>query len=59
MPEVNSTTWDNIKGALFSVGTDQVRGFLDKLIPGFGEHYDRTQAQRTALNSPSGRHSVA
>jgi len=41
--------WDNIKGALIGVAATRFKEFVDEVVPGFHEHYERTQDRAKAL----------
>ena len=34
-------TWDALKGAMIGIAGAKAKEFLDQMVPGFGEHYDR------------------
>ncbi len=38
-------TWDNIKGALIGVAATRFKDFVGEAVPGFQEHFDRTQRE--------------
>jgi len=46
-------TWENIKGALVGVAATRVKDYVGEIVPGFHEHYDRTQRENKALGSPA------
>jgi len=39
-------TWDNIKGALIGVAATRFKDFVGEVVPGFGEHFQRTVEQK-------------
>jgi hypothetical protein len=40
--------WHNIKGALFGLAATRLTAYVDEMLPGFDEHFERTRAQRQA-----------
>ena len=47
-------TWDNIKGALIGVAASRFKDFVGEVVPGFHEHFQRTEEKAKALQ-PSAR----
>ncbi|MEO8369078.1 MAG: hypothetical protein ABI806_07765 [Candidatus Solibacter sp.] len=43
--------WENIKGALVGVAATRVKDYVSEIVPGFRDHYDRTQRENNALDS--------
>lgn len=44
-------TWENIKGALVGVAATRVKDYVGEIVPGFQEHYDRTQRANHVVES--------
>jgi len=44
-------TWDSIKGALIGVAATQFKGFIGELVPGFHEHFDKTENEKNRLDA--------
>jgi len=44
-------TWENIKGALMGVAATRVKDYVGDIVPGFHEHYDRTQQEGHRMSS--------
>jgi hypothetical protein len=40
-------TWDSIKGALIGVAVTEFRRFLNEMIPGFPEQFNKTESEKT------------
>jgi len=47
-------TWHNIKGALAGVMATRVKDYVSEIVPGFQEHYDRSQRQSQGIGSSPG-----
>ena len=47
-------TWDNLKGALIGVATTRIKDYVDEMIPGFHEQYQRTE-EKTKNMAQTGR----
>ena len=47
-----SELWNNIQGALAGVASARIKEYLGELVPGFDEHYRRTE-QRAATVDPT------
>jgi hypothetical protein len=43
-------TFSGIKGALLAVGASKLTGYLEELVPGFGEHYKKWEMQNPQGN---------
>jgi hypothetical protein len=41
--------WDNIKGALLGVAATRFKDFVDEIVPGFKEQFQRTQDGKTKI----------
>jgi Protein of unknown function (DUF3618) len=46
--------WDVVKAAAIGLAASRLRGYVDTLVPGFDEHYQRAE-QRTAADRFPGR----
>jgi len=46
-------TWDNIKGALIGVAATRFKDFVGEVVPGFHEHFQRTEEKIRASQPPS------
>ena len=46
-------TWENIKGALVGVAATRVKEYVGEIVPGFQEHYDRSQRENKGLGTTS------
>lgn len=44
--------WRDIKGALFGVAATRLTAYVNDMLPGFDEHFERTRAGRRAAYSP-------
>jgi hypothetical protein len=42
-------TWDNIKGALIGVAATRFKDFIGEVVPGFNQHFQRTQNEKPNL----------
>ena len=42
--------WNNVQGALLGVATTRIKGYIDKLVPGFDDHYRRVAEQAAAVD---------
>ncbi len=40
-------TWDNIKGALIGVAATRFKDFVDEIVPGFHDQFEKTAQQKT------------
>lgn len=49
-----SDAWENIKGALLGVAATKARAYIEELVPGFDEHYRKTEASRGSSSFPGG-----
>ena len=45
-------TWDNLKGALIGVATTRLKDYVDEIIPGFHEQYQRTEEKAKHAQPP-------
>ena len=45
-------TWDNLKGALIGVATTRLKEYVDEVIPGFHEQYQRTEEKAKHAQPP-------
>jgi hypothetical protein len=45
--------WNNIKGALIGVATTRVKDYIDELIPGFQEHFQRAEERTGTSRRPT------
>ena len=45
--------WDNVKGALIGVATTRIKDFVDQVIPGFHEQYQRTEEKAKTMQYAS------
>jgi hypothetical protein len=46
-------TWDNIKGALIGVAATRFKDFVGEVVPGFHEHFQRTEEKAKAIQPPA------
>src|ERR1039457_5504326 len=46
-------TWDNIKGALIAVVATRFTDFVGEVVPGFHEHFQRTEEKAKAIQPPA------
>jgi len=44
-----SETWNNVKGAVVALAMTKLSGYLEEVLPGFKEHYDKNQNQKKQL----------
>ena len=42
----NSETWDNLKNAAIGMATARISEFIEQLVPGFSEHYNKAASGR-------------
>lgn len=55
--KVGGGTWDNIKGALIGVAVTKCEDFLEELVPGFVDHYYKSEARNRSNQQTSSSNS--
>jgi len=45
-------TWDHVKGALIAVAASRAKDFIDEVVPGFKQHFDKTAKRSDSSSVP-------
>jgi hypothetical protein len=49
-----SETWENLKNAAIGMATTRISQFIEELVPGFSEHYNKAATSFSAMPSAGG-----